>query len=72
MLDLHVCVRGREKDFLFLFVCMYYVCVWLYAPTLVRIGLLAYYTWVVVQIMVPFWVLIMIRHLIFRVPKKGP
>ena len=28
--------------------------------------------WVVVKIMVPFWVLIIIRHLIFRVPKKGP
>ena len=27
---------------------------------------------VVVKIRVPFWVLIMIRHLIFRVPKKGP
>ena len=29
-------------------------------------------TWVVVKIMVPFWVPIIIRHLIFRVPKKGP
>ena len=28
-------------------------------------------TWVVVTIRVPFWVLNMIRHLIFRVPKKG-
>ena len=28
--------------------------------------------WVVVKIMVPFWVLIIIRHLLFRVPKKGP
>ena len=28
--------------------------------------------WVVVKIMVPFWVPIVIRHLIFRVPKKGP
>ena len=28
--------------------------------------------WVVVKIMIPFWVLIIIRHLIFRVPKKGP
>ena len=27
---------------------------------------------VVVKIRVPFWVLIIIRHLIFRVPKKGP
>ena len=30
------------------------------------------YTWVVVKIMVPFWVLIIIRHLLFRVPEKGP
>ena len=28
--------------------------------------------WVVVKIMVPFWVPIIIGHLIFRVPKKGP
>ena len=27
--------------------------------------------WVVVKIMVPFWFPIIIRHLIFRVPKKG-
>ena len=27
--------------------------------------------WVVVKIMVPFWVPFVIRHLIFRVPKKG-
>ena len=26
----------------------------------------------IVKIMVPFWVPIIIRHLIFRVPKKGP
>ena len=26
--------------------------------------------WVVVKIMVPFWIPIIIRHLIFRVPKK--
>ena len=26
---------------------------------------------VVVKIMVPFWVLIIIRHLMFRVPKEG-
>ena len=25
-----------------------------------------------VKIMVPFWVPIIVRHLIFRVPKKGP
>ena len=30
------------------------------------------YIWVDVKIMVPFWVPIIIRHLIFRVPKKGP
>ena len=28
--------------------------------------------WVVVKIMVSFWVPIIIRHLLFRVPKKGP
>ena len=28
--------------------------------------------WVVVKIMVPFWVLSMIRHLISRGPKTGP
>ena len=28
--------------------------------------------WVVVKIMVPFWIPIIIRHLMFRVPKKGP
>ena len=28
--------------------------------------------WVVVKNMVPFWIPIIIRHLIFRVPKKGP
>ena len=28
--------------------------------------------WVVVKIGVPFWVPIIIRHLIFRVPKTGP
>ena len=27
--------------------------------------------WLVVKIMVPFWIPIIIRHLIFRVPKKG-
>ena len=30
------------------------------------------YIWVVVKIMVPFWVPIRIRHLLFRLPKKGP
>ena len=33
---------------------------------------LASKTWVVVKIMVPFWVPIIIRHLLFRVPKRGP
>ena len=28
--------------------------------------------WVVVKIMAPFWVPIIIRHLLFRVPKEGP
>ena len=27
--------------------------------------------WVVVKIMVPFWLLLVIRHLVFRGPKKG-
>ena len=27
---------------------------------------------VIVKIMVPFWITIIIRHLIFRVPKKEP
>ena len=27
-------------------------------------------TWVVVKIMVPFWVPIIIRHLLFRYPKR--
>ena len=27
--------------------------------------------WVVVKIVVPFWVPIIIRHLIFRVPTEG-
>ena len=31
-----------------------------------------HFPWVVVQIMVPFWVPIIVRHLLFRVPKKGP
>ena len=31
-----------------------------------------YIIWVVVKIRVPFWVLNIIRHLIFGVPKKGP
>ena len=30
------------------------------------------FIWVVVKTMVPFWVPILIRHLIFRVPKKRP
>ena len=28
--------------------------------------------WVVVKVMVPFWVPILIQHLLFRVPKSGP
>ena len=30
------------------------------------------FRWVVVKIRVPFWVPIMVRHLLFRVQKKGP
>ena len=29
------------------------------------------YIWVVITIMVPFWIPIIIRQLIFRVPQKG-
>ena len=36
-----------------------------------RFGLLGR-IWVVVKIMVPFWAPKIIRHLIFRVSKKGP
>ena len=28
--------------------------------------------WVVVKIMVPFWLLIIVRHLVFRGLKRGP
>ena len=28
--------------------------------------------WRLVKIMVPFWVLNIMRHLVFRVPKRGP
>ena len=35
------------------------------------IKLLQHLIWVVVKIMIPFGVLIIIRHLIFRVPQKG-
>ena len=34
--------------------------------------IVAFYIWAVVKIVVPFWVLNIIWHLIFRVPKKGP
>ena len=30
------------------------------------------YTWVVVNIRVPFWVPNIVRHLLFRVPKRDP
>ena len=32
----------------------------------------AHRIWVVVKTMVLFWVLVIVLHLIFRVPKKGP
>ena len=35
------------------------------------IVIISMYMWVVVKIRVPFWVLSIIRHLLFRVPKKG-
>ena len=31
-----------------------------------------YGIWVVVKIMVPFWLLTIMRQLVFRGPKKGP
>ena len=37
-------------------------------PVTCRTGIM----WVVVKIMVPFWVPNTVRHLLFRVPKKGP
>ena len=39
---------------------------------MIIIGGIRYSIWVVVKIMVPFWVPILVRHLISRVPKKGP
>ena len=30
------------------------------------------FIWVVVKLRVPFWLIIVIRHLLFRVPEKGP
>ena len=30
------------------------------------------YIWVVIKIMVPFWALGIIRHLVFRGPRRGP
>ena len=30
------------------------------------------FMWVVIKIVVPLWIPTIIRHLIFRVPKKGP
>ena len=35
-------------------------------------GLYRVSIWVVVEIMAPLWVPIIIRHLLFRVPKRGP
>ena len=37
-----------------------------------RVRVLGYIGWVVVKIRVPFGLISTIRHLIFRVPKKGP
>ena len=41
------------------------------APKRVQLDNLEKHNWVVIKIMVPFWIPIIIRHLIFRVPKKG-
>ena len=35
------------------------------------IGIMGF-IWAVVKLMVPFWILIIIRHLVLRVPQKGP
>ena len=43
-----------------IYVCIH-ICIYIY--TLI---------WVVVKIMVPFWIPNIVRHLIFRVPQKGP
>ena len=43
--------------------------VWVMVEDCAHIGHAISTKWVVVKIMVPFWV--HIRHLIFRVPKKG-
>ena len=38
---------------------------------LLDLGLGEGHTWVVVKMMVPFWIPIIMRHLIFRAPKRG-
>ena len=35
-------------------------------------GSIILFMWVVVKVMVPFWIPIIVQHLMFRVPKKGP
>ena len=62
--------------------CVYaYVCndvsayVWMhvYTPLCMYMYMYMYmHMWVVVKTRVPLWVPIMIRHLLFRVPKMGP
>ena len=37
-----------------------------------KVRLLAFRICVVVKITVPFWIPVIIRHLMFRVPRKGP
>ena len=43
---------------------------------IIRMGLGVYdsivFIWLAVKIRVPFWVLDIIRHLVFRVPNKAP
>ena len=41
-------------------------------PVTVHLGVIFRAIWVVVKIMVPFWIPIIKRPLIFGVPKKGP
>ena len=40
--------------------------------TSILLVIVAASTWAVVKIMVPSWVPNIVRHLLFRVPKKGP
>ena len=67
-------VRNSTSIYIYRCVCVY---VHIYMHVLYYNNMCVYiytyiYIWVVVKIMVHFWIPIIIRHLIFRVPKKGP